>query len=291
MRVIDSHVHLYPPEANVDPARWGRDRGEDRWVEMSTRIRKTGIPVQAFPSVDELLSEMDRAGVERSILVGWYWQRAATCTAQNRFFADCIRAHPDRLSALATVQVADGVEGALAEMKSAHDTGLIGLGELSPHTQGYAATGANSYRVLDYASELRWPVNFHVTDPMSRDYPGRVETPLEDFVSIARAFPRLRIILAHWGGLLPLRDVTAKDLPNLYYDTAASPLLYDPSVWERALAVISSDRVLFGSDFPLNLFPKLERSAEMTRFLQEARTMRTPAAVLANNAIDVFGVP
>ena len=233
---------------------------------------------------------MDRAGVERSILLGWYWQRAATCREQNRFYADCIRLHPDRLSALATVQIADGVESAVEEMKVARDAGLIGLGELSPHTQGYSATGSDCYQVLAYAIELRWPVNFHVTDPISRDYPGRVETPLEDFISIAQAFPQLKIILAHWGGLLPLRDVTAKDLPNLYYDTAASPLMYDAMVWERVLATVPRERVLFGSDFPLNLFPKFERSAEMTRFLAEAEKMHAPARVLADNAIDVFGL-
>jgi uncharacterized protein len=290
MRVIDSHVHLYPSDANMHPTDWGRQRGEERWVEMSTRIRKAGTPVQAFPSVKELLTEMDRAGVERAMLLGWYWQRASTCAEQNRFYAKCIRAHPDRLSAFATIQVAEGADAALVEMRIAQNEGLIGLGELSPHSQGYDLNGADFHRVLDEANRFRWPVNLHVTDPISRDYPGRVETPLEDFVRVAQTFPNATFILAHWGGLLPLRDPTAFSLENVHYDTAASPLMYDATVWERFFAVVPKERVLFGSDFPLNLFPKVERNAEMLRFLAEAEKMRAPAAVLRTNALRVFGL-
>ena len=41
--------------------------------------------------------------------------------------------------------------------------------------------------------------------PTGRPYPGRVATPLEDFLGLAGRFPRVRFILAHWGGQLPLR--------------------------------------------------------------------------------------
>ena len=36
------------------------------------------------------------------VLLGWYWESAETCAWQNRFYAACIRAHADRLSAFAT---------------------------------------------------------------------------------------------------------------------------------------------------------------------------------------------
>ncbi len=287
--VIDAHVHLYPVEINRDPAAWAAAAGEERWGQLCTRRRKSGRAVQRFPSVDELLREMDRAGVARAVLLGWYWETADACAGQNRFYAECVRAHADRLAAFGTVQPRAGRTGAVEELKRAREAGLVGLGELSPHSQGYAIDDPVFCDVLACAAEWRWPVNLHVTDPNSRDYPGRVETPLEDFGRLARVFPRVNFVLAHWGGLLPLRDAAAAKLENLYFDTAASPLVYDDTVWARFAAVVPTERVLFGSDYPLNLFPKLEAEPEVGRLLAEARRAGAGADVLGGNARRLIG--
>jgi len=289
MRVIDSHVHLYPPELNREPHAWALSHAEPQWAGLCLR-RRNGAPVQAFPTVEELLQEMDRAGVERAVLLGWYWSNARTCELQNRFYGECVRAYPDRLSAFATIQPCAGREVSLREVRRAYDDGLIGLGELSPHSQGYEIASDVFQAVLTLATELRLPVNLHVTDPNIREYPGRVETPLDNFVSLAKAFPKVNFILAHWGGLLPLRDVTTDKLTNVYYDTAASPLIYDDSVWQRFLSVVSPAQVLFGSDFPLNLYPKISDEPEMKRFIAEARTAGSPKNVMGENAATLFGL-
>lgn len=290
MRIIDAHVHLYPDEVNRDPVGWALAHGESEWSGLCTRRRKSGCAVQGFPSLSELLREMDAAGVERAVLLGWYWSRLETCEWQNRFHAGCVWAHPDRLSAFATVQPRAGREAALAELRRAMDDGLIGLGELSPHAQRCGIDDEAFRAVLEFAAEREVPVTLHVTDPNSRDYPGRVETPLEDFVALAKAHPRVRFILAHWGGLVPLRDPAAARLENVYYDTAASPLLYDDSVWQRFLAVVPAERVLFGSDYPLVLFPKEPDGPEMTRFVTQARNAKVPDEVLGENAAKLLGL-
>ena len=229
---------------------------------------------------------MDAAGVSRAVLLGWYWEQPQTCVWQNRFYADCVRAHPDRLTAFATLHPAAGEKETLAEIRRAHDDGLIGLGELSPHSQVFSIDDPVFAAVLNLAGELRLPVNLHVTDPASRPYVGRIETPLTDFVTLARAFPATNFILAHWGGMLAIADpaMTAAALPNVFYDTAASPLLYDAGVWQRALPVLGLDRVLFGSDFPLNLYPKLDQEPGLVRFVNEARTAEVGAEVLGATA-------
>jgi predicted TIM-barrel fold metal-dependent hydrolase len=288
MRVIDSHVHLYPPELNRSPVAWAESHGESRWAGLCLRRRKNGVAVQSFPSVDELLAEMDDAGVERAVLLGWYWANGDTCAWQNRFYAECVRLHPGRLSAFATIQPLSGKDVALAEVRRARDEGLIGLGELSPHSQGYAVDDEVFQAVLRLADELKLPVNLHVTDPNSREYPGRVETPLEDFVSVARSFPGAHFILAHWGGLLPLRDPEATKLENVFYDTAASPLMYDDSVWQRVLATIPAERVIFGSDYPLSLYPKCGDKPGMKRFIAEANAANVPQAVMGGNALKLL---
>jgi predicted TIM-barrel fold metal-dependent hydrolase len=267
---IDAHVHLYPSAANADPAGWAVAQGESAWATLATRVRRDGRPVQGFPSVDALLREMDRAGVDRAVLQGWYWTKPATCTLQNRFFAQCLRAHPDRLLAFATLHPGAGFWPTLEEMHRARDAGLAGFGELSPHAQGYAVDDAVFTEVLTLAGDWKMPVTLHVTDPDSKPFPGRVDTPLADFVSLARQFPHTTFILAHWGGLLPLRDPAAAQLSNLWYDTAASPLLYDAGIWSRFAGVVPSTRIVFGSDYPLDLYRGTAVNSGWAEFQREA---------------------
>ncbi len=281
---IDAHVHLYPPEVNLDPSAWGRAGGETHWVELCTRRRKDGRAVQAFPSVDELLHDMDAAGVARAVLLGWYWERPETCRMQNRFYAECVRRHPDRLAAFATIHPAAGLQDTLGEISLARDAGLIGLGELSPHSQGYAIDDPVFRAAIERAGAEGMPINLHVTDPASKAYPGRVETPLADFVRLAREFPKVNFILAHWGGGLAWSP-EATVLPNVWFDTAASPLLYGPEVWGKA----AGERVLFGSDYPLVLYPKTESAPAIGGLLAEARSGGASPAVLGGNAAKLFG--
>ncbi|MBC8039983.1 MAG: amidohydrolase [Opitutaceae bacterium] len=296
--VIDAHVHLYPPDVNRDPAGWAVAHGEPQWARMSVRTRKaTGRAVQGFPSVDELLRDMDAAGVDRAVLLGWYWERQENCVAQNRFYAECVRAHPDRLSAFATVQAGAGT-AALAEVRRAHADGLCGLGELSPHSQGVAVDGEPWRALMALAGELGLPVNLHVTEPESAAYPGRVETPLGDFWAMARAWPQVKFILAHWGGRIwQAAGETGKKLPeNVWVDTAAMPLLYGAAqseVWGAGLAACGPERVVWGTDYPLALYPKEPDRQTMAGFLAETRTkLRSGAAetVLGGGAAGLLGL-
>lgn len=294
MPIIDAHVHLYPAEVDADPAAWAKARGERHWAVLCTRKRRDGRPVQTLPTIEQLLAAMDAAGVARAVLLGWYWEKPDTCVWQNRFYAACVRAHPDRLAAFATLHPAAGREATLSEVRRARDDGLIGLGELSPHSQGYAVDDPVFGAALELAGELGMPVNLHVTDPDSRPFPGRIETPGGDFLRLAQAFPATTFVLAHWGGLLPLRDARFRALSNVYYDTAASPLMYDASIWPKALAALGEERVLFGSDYPLNLYPKLDETPGLVRFVGEAQTAtgttRTGGAVLGGNAARVLRI-
>jgi predicted TIM-barrel fold metal-dependent hydrolase len=293
MPLIDAHVHLYPPEVNRDPAAWAAANGERHWAALCTRKRKKGAaqnstggnPVQLFPSMNELLRDMDSAGIGRSILLGWYWERPENCVAQNRFYAECVRTHPDRLSAFATVHPAAG-NAALEDVRRAHGEGLIGLGELSPHSQRIALDDPTWLEIIALAGELNLPVNLHVTDPDAKPYPGRVETPQEDFITLALEFPATKFILAHWGGGLAF-DAEDRALSNLYYDSAASSLMYDGEIWLRAVEAVGAERIIFGSDNPLRLYPKTEAGTGLAAFVHEARTALTTKEgelVLGGNA-------
>jgi uncharacterized protein len=299
MPIIDAHVHLYPDELNRAPAAWAHAHGEKHWATLCTRVRKNGRAVQDFPGVDGLLRAMDEAGIDRAVLQGWYWETPASCAWQNRFYAECVRAHPDRLSAFATLHVSAGKDAVLADMRRAVEDGFCGLGELSPHSQGFPIHDKTWQAVLALAGELKLPVNLHVTEPEGKNYSGKIATPLEDFVRMAQAHPQTTFILAHWGARLPLHPTwgdAARALKNIYYDTAASPLIYSPVVAGEMLTNFGPERVLYGSDFPLFLYPQApEQPASMRAFLDEISTAGVSedarAAVLGGNAARLLRLP
>jgi predicted TIM-barrel fold metal-dependent hydrolase len=122
-----------------------------------------------------------------------------------------------------------------------------------------------------------------VTEPHGKIYPGKVETPLGDFVRLAHEFPETRFILAHWGAQLPLDPqlgAAAKACANLYYDSAASPLLYDRKVYREMIAAVGVDRMLYGSDHPLDLYPSHGSGPQVGAMLENVRGASLSAAEL-----------
>src|SRR5258708_29936858 len=105
---------------------------------------------------------MDRAGIDKCVLMGWYWENQETCGLQNRWFIDLVKAYPDRLLAFAAVQPA-AKRSALDALERALDAGLCGIGELFPPAQGFSFDDPYFARVLLIATQLRRLGYLHVT--------------------------------------------------------------------------------------------------------------------------------
>jgi len=248
---------------------------------------------------------MDRSGVDRAVLQGWYWEHQETCDWQNQYYATCMKAHPDRISAFATVKPSAG-KAALDAIRRAREDGFSGLGELCPRIQGGALSDPEWVEAMTLAAECELVVLFHVDEQVGRDHAGRMRTAPEDFQWIAEACPNLRIILAHFGGGLVFHRLNRgvkKVFDRIWFDTAASPLLYDSAVYGAAIACGVGDRLLFGSDFPLITRPR--RSSlpaggydwgrpEMGSHLNEIRGSGLSdsdlSRILAGNAADLLGL-
>ena len=83
------------------------------------------------------------------------------------------------------------------------------------------------------------------------------------------------------------RDALAR-LGNICYDTAASPLIYGSAVWPDALRACGTGRVLFGSDYPWNLYPQTEVAPALARFVAEARAGGADPGVMGRNAASLL---
>ncbi len=271
--LIDAHTHAYPSEVFADPVAWARTRGEHHWAQLVGPRADGKRPLQGFADRPQMLRAMDAAGVERCVLLGWYWERQETCVWHNHVMAEWIRARPDRFSAFACVQPLAG-PAVLDDLKRARDVGLCGIGESFPKAQGFAMSHPTWQAVLAWAAAEKLPVNLHVPELAGRDYPGFLAAALRDYQQLARQHPRVDFILAHWGGLLPLLALTPAqraELANVYYDTAASPLLYDTAVYRQVAAAVGAEKIVFGSDFPLRVFPREQQEPDFIRPLDEVK--------------------
>jgi predicted TIM-barrel fold metal-dependent hydrolase len=266
--IVDAHIHMYPPEVARDPVAWAEAHSEPAWSAcVAPRGRRS---IQGWADPDALIADMDEAGVGACVMLGWYWERQETCELQNGWYADWIRRHPARLMGFAAVQPSAG-RASIDSLERALDSGLCGIGELLPEGRGSFVGDTWWRRVFEVAAARGLPVTLHATDPAAGPSAGPA-TALADYVLIAREFPEVPIILAHWGGGLALRDFPEVEGPlpaNLYFDTAASPLLYDRGVFRSAMDRVGAGRIIFGSDYPLILYPREARKPGFARFLGE----------------------
>lgn len=271
--IIDSHIHMYPPQVYADPVAWARHMDEPYWGALMGD-NPTGTTIQGWVTVEQLITDMDAACIDKVVMQGIYFRHHQTCVAQNNWYINWCRQYPDRLVGFATVQPLAG-QPALDEVKRAVDNGLRGIGEILPYAQGHSIRDEPFLAVVELAISLDIPICLHGAEPVGHDYPGRAYTPLQDYVWLAEQYPDLKLILAHLGGLLPfyeLNRTTERIMRNVYYDTAAVPLLYRPDVYQAVVDIVGAPKVLFGSDYPLLIYPRRTRTPGFTDLLNEIRS-------------------
>ena len=289
--IIDCHTHCYPAEVVANPHAWAEAHGELHWADLVAPMGK--VSIQDWSTAESMLAEMDANGVEKAILLGWYWEHEATCRWHTQVIADWVKHAPERFIGFASIYPNENV---IDQLEAAKALGLCGVGELHHGAQKFTSDSSAWIALADWSVAHNWPVNLHATEAVGHDHPGSIETPLKEFVRAAEAHPDLKIILAHWGGGLPFFEANPrlrKALKNVYYDTAASPLLYDLSVFRTVIDIVGFEKILYGSDFPLRVYPRKQKRAQMQPFLDAIRdeaglTDEQLDAIFSNNAERLF---
>jgi len=269
MDLIDCHTHCYPAEVATDPRAWAAEHREPHWADLVAPVEQASI--QGWATRGRMLAAMDEAGVAQAVLLGWYWENETTCRRHNEIIAEWIAHAPERFIGFAAIHPHGDV---VDQLEAARALGLCGVGELHFGVQGFDELSPGWERLAAWCVEHDWPVNLHATEAAGHEHPGSVPTPLNTFVRMAATAPDLTIILAHWGGGLPFFEQNPRlrnILKNVVYDTAASPLLYEPEIFRRVVDLVGPHKILFGSDYPLRLFPRKQKMPDIQTFLQRIR--------------------
>jgi len=205
-------------------------------------------------SAEDLIAEMDASGVDASVTFSFGWTDVGLIEETNSYVIDAMRRYPKRIYGMAVLQPTIGVK-AVRELERCAQAGMIGLGELMPHGQGYKLSDITLLApVMEVVRQYQLLVLSHCSEPVGHAYAGKGDVSLQDIVTFLTAFPDVRFVAAHWGGGLPfyaLMPEIQRITANVWYDTAATVYLYRQNIFPVAANLVGADRILFASDYGL----------------------------------------
>ena len=272
--IIDFHTHVFPPQIKKNRSKYV-DSDPCFAILYSNKAAK-------LTTADELIASMDKAGVDISVILNIGWPTHELCVETNDYILESIARYPERLTGFCSVQP-QSLEAALDEIERCAKGGIKGVGEIRPDLQLFDLRDEEVMEpFVDMLKKHNLIMLTHTSEPVGHIYPGKGAVTPEMLYPFIASHPDLTIICSHWGGGLPfyaLMPEVKKDMEKVYFDTAASPLLYSPQVYEQAIQLVGADKILFGSDYPL---------LEQSRILGEIESLDLPEEIkkqiLAGNA-------
>ena len=278
--LIDFHTHIFPPHIRDHRASYGK---RDSWFDTLY-----SNPNARIATADDLIAEMDASGVDISVTFSFGWTDPGLITETNSYVIDAMQRYPGRLYGMAVLQPTAGAS-ALRELERCAEAGMIGLGELMPHGQGYRLSDIPLLLpFMEMVRHYQLLVLSHCSEPVGHFYPGKGDVSVQDIVTFLTAFPDIRFIAAHWGGGLPfyslmpeIRRVTA----NVWYDTAATIYLYRKTIFPIVTRLVGGERILFASDYGL-----LRQQRVIEHIRQADLDEHATAMILGGNARTLLGL-
>ena len=244
--IIDFHTHIFPAAIRRHRAAYFDNEPAFDLLYRSPKSRMVGA--------DTLIEKMDEQGVDKSVVFGFPWQTEEYFRQHNDYVMAAVARHPDRLIGFGCFDARHA--GAGDETRRCLENGLSGIGELGFYNSGIDAECINSLEpVMAVCRRKNVPVMIHTNESVGHVYPGKTPVRLSQLDALVQAFPENTLVLAHWGGGLLFYALLKKEmkarLARVYFDTAASPYLYDAAMYRIAVDIIGPEKILFGTDFPL----------------------------------------
>ena len=233
-QLIDWHTHTWKPEHMTEQAR--------------TDMKVHGV-IGGEATPEDHKRSVVNGGAEKFVVINAPVR--AYKKIPNDFIADYVAQYPDRAVGFSSVDPNDPTSAEEFE-RSVTDLKLQGL-KLSPVYQGFDPWCPRAWELYHLANKYEVPVMFHMGGMY--DPNGTLEwgNPLR-LDKVGRAFPDLRIIVAHFGQ--PNMQETAmlmRKNKNIFTDLSAR-FHRKWQLYNGLLVAIEykvTDRILFGSDFPV----------------------------------------
>lgn len=244
--ILDGHTHVFPPSLIKE-----RDLlcEKDQGFGILYRDAKAKMV-----GTESLIDSMDESGIDRAVVCGFSWSHPDLCARHNEYLFESASRYPTRLIVFISFALSDPGR-VLKELEQGIKAGAKGVGEIAFYDREMDLRDWEAIRpALTLMEEKNIPLLLHTNETIGHAYPGKGKTPLDRFYDLILAHPRLRIVLGHWGGGLPFYELmpeVRKVMEQVYYDSAASPFLYSPKIYSAVARIVGSEKIIFGSDYPL----------------------------------------
>jgi len=278
--IIDFHTHVFPPKIKNDREHFLRQDAcfAELYSGKNSRLATAG----------ELIAGMDAAGIDVSVIDNIAWSSPELSAETNDYIMESVARYPGRLVGFGHVHpMADWAQ---EEMWRCATGGIKGIGELRPDKNWLDPANKDAMeRFSSSIKELGLILLLHSSEPVGHIYPGKGEAAPDLLYRFIERYSGLKIVLAHWGGGLPfyaLMPEVQASLKDVFFDSAASPLVYRRQVYARVVSLVGGDKILFGSDYPLVTQERAVNEAKKTGLPRAAR-----ALFLGGNARRLLGLP
>jgi predicted TIM-barrel fold metal-dependent hydrolase len=278
--IIDFHTHIFPDAIRDHREKYFLSEPEFAMLYNSAKSKMVGA--------SELVTAMDASGVDKAVVFGFPWKSGETFIRNNDYIMEAVRRFPDRLIGFGCFDPCH--PKALQEARRCIENGLFGIGELAFYTCGIDTDSLERLApVMNLCQTKNCPVLIHTNEPVGHVYPGKSPNTLRQIYELVKRFRENTIVLGHWGGGIffynLLKKEVAESLTNVYFDTAASPFLYDNRIYTIATQLAGSKKILFGSDYPL-----IAPSRYLEEFAQAGLSRADIENISGRNAARLFGL-
>jgi L-fuconolactonase len=267
--IVDTHVHIFTDDRKKYPQI--RDTPRAGSIPTITEIGQTQWPLT---TVENLIAQMDEAGIDKATLVQAYF----VYEYDNRYTIDSALAHPDRFTSVVVLDPMD---------KSSPD-------ELSRMVEEQGVSGIRFMRGRLPESSLGKPETFPLWERMqSLKIPLAVGDRIGDISKIKRAMERysdVKVSFEHaWGhkvGAPPSYDVLEPlfafaDHPSIYIKTAINNIAAaregggtPQQLYTKLVEVFGAKRIMWSSNYPAHpkfgsVKARLDEAKKELAFLSE----------------------
>lgn len=197
-------------------------------------------------TIDELFMRMDSHDIEQAV-VSPFTPPDMNLRKANAAVADAVNAS-GRLVGFARIDPRLG-DLSILELTKCREEGICGV-KVDPFEQAFRISSQRVFPFFEACAEASMPVL------VSSGHPT-VSSPLE-VGAVAERLPNIPFLLAHGAQLamhgLGIMDCLAvvQKFPNVYVETSAIPETGTESLIERVVLEVSPDRVIFGTNSPIN---------------------------------------
>ena len=227
--VIDFHTHAFPDSLAA--------RAVAKLSEAA------GISPSYDGTVKGLLSSMDRAGIEKSVVLN-----IATKPSQVKDIIKwCLEIKSERIIPFASIHPGNTELDEL--FKKIKGEGLTGI-KLHPMYQDFYADDEKMHPIYDGLQRYGLTALFHCGYDIA--FPGDTRASVERIMNVKKRFPSMKLIASHTGGWKDWSSVLGQMAGcDIYIELSmTSQYMDDISILGRILEKHPPDKILFGTDSP-----------------------------------------